>query len=700
MIDAAKADRNNACVHLKLGFLSLRARRARRAVALRRRRLRIPVGHRPAAHLALRLVRHGAGRVRRRRLADLLRHRPQDHAGQGRAHPVRDGVRQVGRGGSRLRARPGRAGQHRASPAGQHQARRGARRAPAVGRDPGRAATPRSCSPAAGSSARWATATPPSPRSAATSSAARTGASASSRSPARCSCSAGSTACSPTTRARRRTTRPRWPATAPTSRPSPRDSVLREFDQPAGARRVAYLRQFWTDRDRAELRADGERLREHYRRLFYARKNFQLTALNRHYDIVERYRSGSRDFDDRGVIYIRHGEPTSRATYAAPGLEPNESWRYSRPDGDLHLPLRRPGGRAGLQAGREPVRRARLQQRRSRCGADRAGGQSGGRAAHAVARAAVADLPAAAVGRADRQRPVPGGGARGWGRRASRVGTTTDSYELRFPEELKVRTRGARRGPRLGRARLVQIAYAIAGSRPRAGDGDPRLSLLGPGALRRPRDRDGPGRGLARHHPALRRARRRCPTASTWSAAWPCRCRPGSYAVPARHPAGRGGGRRAAARHACGSGRPTSTALAPQRPGARQPQRPTSSGAAPDEDTVLFNPLRTFKRSEEMELYYEVEGLRPGSPYDGAARGAEAGWRAAGCSRRSSAAVGAALSLKFDAQAAAPLESAHSPEPPARAPQAGQLRAGGGGGRRRRDGRTSARRPSRWWRRK
>ena len=42
-----------------------------------------------------------------------------------------------------------------------------------------------------------------------------------------------------------------------------------------------------------------------------------------------------RDFDDRGVIYIRHGEPTSRATYAAPGLEPNESWRYTRPEGDL-----------------------------------------------------------------------------------------------------------------------------------------------------------------------------------------------------------------------------------------------------------------------------------------------------------------------------------------------------------------------------
>ena len=82
--------------------------------------------------------------------------------------------------------------------------------------------TPRCCSPADGSSARWATATPRWPPSAATSTAASTGASASSRSRARCSCSAASTACSPTTRARRPTTRRPSRATAPTSPRSPR----------------------------------------------------------------------------------------------------------------------------------------------------------------------------------------------------------------------------------------------------------------------------------------------------------------------------------------------------------------------------------------------------------------------------------------------------------------------------------------------
>ena len=33
------------------------------------------------------------------------------------------------------------------------------------------------------------------------------------------------------------------------------------------------------------------------------------------------------------------------------------------------------------------------------------------------------------------------------------------------------------------------------------------------------------------------------------------------------------------------------------------------------EDTVVFNPLRTFKRDEDMQLYYEVEGLSEGTEY-------------------------------------------------------------------------------------
>ena len=255
--------------------------------------------------------------------------------GKDAPHAFRHGVRQVGRGGPELQSRAGGAVEHRAAAAGQHQARRGARRTPALGRD-GRRAGPRGPARARTGGARGGrrrlrprrVPQLPRPRR-------RTGAWASSRSRARFSCWAASMASSPITRAPRSDDSATVAAYRADLATIASDSVLREFDHRTGRNGPPTCKDFWTTRDRAELRADGERLREHYRRLFYARKNFQLTALNRHYDIVERYRSGSRDFDDRGIIYIRHGEPSSRATYAAPGLEPNESWRYSRPDGDL-----------------------------------------------------------------------------------------------------------------------------------------------------------------------------------------------------------------------------------------------------------------------------------------------------------------------------------------------------------------------------
>src|SRR5918995_1007731 len=39
------------------------------------------------------------------------------------------------------------------------------------------------------------------------------------------------------------------------------DSTLREFDRQRGSQRVAFLKRFWTQRDRTEMRGDGERLR-------------------------------------------------------------------------------------------------------------------------------------------------------------------------------------------------------------------------------------------------------------------------------------------------------------------------------------------------------------------------------------------------------------------------------------------------------
>lgn len=106
-----------------------------------------------------------------------------------------------------------------------------------------------------------------------------------------------------------------------------------------GAARAAWLARFWNRRDVDEGRAPGERLAEHNRRWMYAHRNFRLVSRHRHYDITEVYRSGQIEFDDRGVIYLRHGEPDARATFPSDlqRVQPNQSWLYHRapPAGDL-----------------------------------------------------------------------------------------------------------------------------------------------------------------------------------------------------------------------------------------------------------------------------------------------------------------------------------------------------------------------------
>ncbi len=109
------------------------------------------------------------------------------------------------------------------------------------------------------------------------------------------------------------------------------DSTLHAFDAASAAGRAALMRRFWSTRDEDELHTSGDRLMEHYRRLDYARRAYRVATTHRHYDIVERYRPSVVDFDDRGVIYIRHGAPDQRVSLDLPGLPFNESWVYHRP---------------------------------------------------------------------------------------------------------------------------------------------------------------------------------------------------------------------------------------------------------------------------------------------------------------------------------------------------------------------------------
>ncbi|MBA3258576.1 MAG: GWxTD domain-containing protein, partial [Gemmatimonadales bacterium] len=429
------------------------------------------------------------------------------------------------------------------------------------------------------------------------------------------------------------------------------DSVMGEFDRTSGERRTEYLRRFWSERDRIELRGEGERLREHYRRLFYARKNFYLTSLNRHYDIVERYRSGSRDFDDRGVIYIRHGEPSSRATYAAPSLEPNESWRYGRPEGDLifHFMAREDvqdfklveslfdvlgfsnalalrGGLAGAEG--DPMAQQLLLSRE--------------RLAPIYGRLQTAGK--IATGRfQDEERQA--------GQTSIALGTRSDSYELRFPDELKVKTEVLAVG-RDASGSQVQIVYAIAGS------GLEPVTVT-QGYLYSVRVRfvatDRVGRVAAaldttRHFVAPAPV----PDGEHLVGRVALKVPPGRHQYRLAIQQGEESGV-ILPRDTVRVGQPTSAALSLSdlvvgSRGTNLYWRRT------EQDTVMFNPLRTFKRNEDMELYYEVEGLSTGTPYTVRIAVRKQGG-GGGIFRKIFGGGGAVISLKFDDQATFPVAS-------------------------------------------
>jgi GWxTD domain-containing protein len=109
------------------------------------------------------------------------------------------------------------------------------------------------------------------------------------------------------------------------------------FDRLEGEERGAWLRNFWLERDRRDLRSPGERLREHYRRLYYARRHFSLQVNRRFFTSADLFRNLDRVLDDRGVVYVRQGEPDERISTPMFGLNGNETWVYRQPAGDMVL---------------------------------------------------------------------------------------------------------------------------------------------------------------------------------------------------------------------------------------------------------------------------------------------------------------------------------------------------------------------------
>jgi GWxTD domain-containing protein len=253
------------------------------------------------------------------------------------------------------------------------------------------------------------------------------------------------------------------------------DSERTAFDrQHTAPDRARWLTAFWERRGMADAREPGERLAEHYRRWFYALRNFRLVSRHRHYDITERYRAEQDQLDDRGVIYLRQGAPDARATYiASDSVEPNESWLYHRPDGDLifHFVARKGvqdyklvesladaltagfGGALALQTrrGMGPV----------------ASGLFASRSTLSPLYTRLGDV----LGSANVRGTL--GEERVLGQRSIAVGTTTDSYRWAFDLPLDVVVSEFVVGDSLGAGGALHIVFAIPARRlpPIAADG-------------------------------------------------------------------------------------------------------------------------------------------------------------------------------------------------------------------------------------
>jgi len=108
----------------------------------------------------------------------------------------------------------------------------------------------------------------------------------------------------------------------------------------------AFLRRFWGERAMASTMSVGPRIRQHFDRMRYAQNHYRRRSGKKGPTFSNEIgRPRDAAFDDRGLVYIRMGEPARTARFGGnPGtmdneivsaecFQPNESWAYDYPDG-------------------------------------------------------------------------------------------------------------------------------------------------------------------------------------------------------------------------------------------------------------------------------------------------------------------------------------------------------------------------------
>ncbi|MFQ5890168.1 MAG: GWxTD domain-containing protein [Gemmatimonadota bacterium] len=137
-----------------------------------------------------------------------------------------------------------------------------------------------------------------------------------------------------------------WLDIGPLATPDEADEWDRFRTLPSNQRDLcAFLRVFWSERALASTVTVGQRISQHYERLRYALDNYTRRSGKKGPTFsTEMGRPRNATFDDRGLIYLRMGEPDRKTGFAGGGsgpsavagpecFEPNESWAYDYPDG-------------------------------------------------------------------------------------------------------------------------------------------------------------------------------------------------------------------------------------------------------------------------------------------------------------------------------------------------------------------------------
>lgn len=96
--------------------------------------------------------------------------------------------------------------------------------------------------------------------------------------------------------------------------------------------RKEWLWRFWNVRAASSGVTTGERMAEHFDRLAIAHDKYRRTSKRGSAPggslILAKYQTDMLPFDDRGLIYVRHGKPAEIVHTSDVDLRPNESWVY------------------------------------------------------------------------------------------------------------------------------------------------------------------------------------------------------------------------------------------------------------------------------------------------------------------------------------------------------------------------------------